>query len=100
MFKIAKQHFFIREGFVELKLVDESSVKSRLNESVVLHALLVLLPLEVQEGRSAVVRLHPGGTRGEYSSDQCLVVALAEIVLSSYGGTVRGLGGARGLRMT
>jgi hypothetical protein len=55
MVEIAKQHLLVGEGLVELELIDKSAVESGLDEPVVLHALLVLLPLEVQEGGGAVI---------------------------------------------
>lgn len=50
MLEIAEEQFFVGEGFVELELVYYSSVQAGVYEAFVLHALLVLLPLQVYEG--------------------------------------------------
>ena len=54
------------------------------------------MPFEVQEGRGRVLGLDPGCSASQHSSEQGLVVAFAEVVLSGVRGTVKGLGGARG----
>jgi len=57
---VAKQQFLIAKYFLKLELIEESSIQTGFDESFVAHAFLVLLPAHIQEGRSAVVSLHPG----------------------------------------
>lgn len=59
MFQIAEQQLLIRQDLMELELIHECPVQPRINEPFVFHALLVLLPLQVQEGRSTVLNLTP-----------------------------------------
>jgi hypothetical protein len=62
---------------VELELIHECPVQSRINQPFVFHALLVLLPLEIQESRSAVLNLEPGGSAAEDPPDESLVIPLS-----------------------
>lgn len=55
MFEIAEEQLLVREGLVELELVYDPSVQAGVYEALVLHALLVLLPLQVDESRGAVL---------------------------------------------
>lgn len=78
---------------MELELVDHPPVESGVDEAVVLEPLLVLLPLEVDEGGGAVVGLGPGGPALHDPTDEALVVALAQVVLGRRMRTVSCLGG-------
>jgi hypothetical protein len=59
MLQIPEKHFFIGERLVELKLIDYATIQARFDETFVFKALLILLPLEVDEGGGRIVRLHP-----------------------------------------
>lgn len=95
MFQIAEQQLLIRQDLMELELIHECPVQPRINEPFVFHALLVLLPLQVQEGRSTVLNLTPSWPAAEDPSDKSFIIASAEIVLHNYGLTVSCLMGGR-----
>lgn len=73
---------FVGEALVELELVKDAAVESWVKESVVLVALLVLLPLEVYERTCRVLLLGPDAPCPQHSPHEFLVIALAHIELA------------------
>lgn len=74
---------------MELEVVDDSPVLPRVDEPVVPVALLVLLPLEVEEGAGGILGLDPVGPEPHHPPDDALVVALAHVILHRCKRTVR-----------
>lgn len=80
--EVSEQVLFIGQALMQLQLIKYAAVQPRIQQSVVLITLLVLLPLEIDEGTGRVFLLYPACSGGQYSPDEILVIPLAHIELN------------------
>lgn len=76
---------------MELEVVQNHTVLSRINESMVFVTLLILLPLEIEKSIGGIVCLWPDTPEPKDSSDELLIIALAQTKLDYRTSTVSGL---------
>ena len=78
---------------MELELIDQPTIESRVNQPLVLHPLLILLPFQVKKRRCLILALRPSRPATHYPTNNPLVVPLPQIVLHNIHFTVSCFGG-------
>lgn len=71
----------ICKTLVKLELIEDASIKAGIDQSVVLVAFLILLPLEIDEGIGGILFFYPDSASFEYSSNQIFIVSLSQVKL-------------------
>jgi hypothetical protein len=66
---------------MEFELIEDAAIKPGIDQSIVLVAFLILLPLEVDEGVGGILLFDPYGSGLEHSSNQIFVIPLSQVKL-------------------